>query len=304
MPNKIQSSRASASVIQLFKGSFELLKSGSDVHCPAPSPQAQSTGKVTTWGGSSCLKLYHSKRAFTNHAVDSHGVPRSATTSGAHICGRVHPFTKAFCGHQFKREDHLKRHQNRKDCAGFETKSSHLFGCKHVFADGKICGRSFKKKVVFDRHLLSKSHGGLGARESASQKKDAEKKEAEEALCEEDDEAELERSLLAESEEERMEVAKYGDKTKFPISRIQVPKKISSDVDRMAKVRLAMGWNKTFLAQRKARCDRKRKLPIFNETDIKQVVQTNVFKVKRNVSKEVQVLPEVLDEEVDDPMPV
>ena len=298
MPNKTQSSRASASVIKLFKRSSELLKSGSDVRCPVPSPQAQSTGKVTTWGGSACLKLYHSKRAFTNHAVDSHGVPRSATTSGTHICERVHPFTKVFCGHQFKREDHLKRHQGRKDCAGFATKSSHLFGCKHIFADGKICGRSFKKKGVFDRHLLSKTHGGLGARESASQKKDAEKKEAEED--EEDDEAELERSLLAESEEEKMEVAI----SRIPISRIQVPKKISSDADRRAKVRLAMGWNKTFLAQRKARCDRKRKFPIFKETNINQVVRTNVFKVKRNVSKEVQVLPEALDEEVDDPMPV
>ena len=293
MPNKIQSSRASASVIKLFKRSSELLKSGTDVRCPAPSPQAQSTGKVTTWGGSACLKLYHSKRAFTNHAVDSHGVPRSATTSGTHICERVHPFTKVFCGHQFKREDHLKRHQGRKDCAGFATKSSHLFGCKHIFADGKICGRSFKKKGVFDRHLLSKTHGGLGARESASQKKDAEKKEAEED--EEDDEAELERSLLAECEEEKMELA---------IPRIQVPKKISSDADRRAKVRDAMGWNKTISAQRKALCDRKRKFPIFKETNINQVVRTSVFKVKRNAFKEVQVLPEVLDEEVDDPMPV
>ena len=293
MPNKTQSSRAPASVIKLFKRSSELLKSGSDVRCPVPSPQAQSTGKVTTWGGSACLKLYHSKRAFTNHAVDSHGVPRSATTSGTHICERVHPFTQVFCGHQFKREDHLKRHQGRKDCAGFETKSSHLFGCKHIFADGKICGRSFKKKSVFDRHLLSKTHGGLGARESAFQKKNAEKKEAEED--EEDDEAELERSLLAECEEEKMELA---------IPRIQVPKKISPDVDRRAKVRDAMGWNKTISAQRKALCDRKRKFPIFKETNINQVVRTSVFKVKRNAFKEVQVLPEVLDEEVDDPMPV
>ena len=286
MPNKTQSSRASASVIKLFKRSSELLKSGSDVRCPVPSPQAQSTGKV---GGSACLKLYHSKRAFTNHAVDSHGVPRSATTSGTHICERVHPFTKVFCGHQFKREDHLKRHQGRKDCAGFATKSSHLFGCKHIFADGKICGRSFKKKSVFDRHLLSKTHGGLGARESAFQKKNAEKKEAEED--EEDDEAELERSLLAECEEEKMELA---------IPRIQVPKKISPDVDRRAKVRDAMGWNKTISAQRKALCDRKRKFSIFKETNINQVVRTSVFKVKRNAFKEVQVL----DEEVDDPMPI
>ena len=286
MPNKTQPSRASASVIKLFKRSSELLKNGSDVRCPVPSPQAQSTGKV---GGSACLKLYHSKRAFTNHAVDSHGVPRSATTSGTHICERVHPFTKVFCGHQFKREDHLKRHQGRKDCAGFATKSSHLFGCKHIFADGKICGRSFKKKSVFDRHLLSKTHGGLGARESASQKKNAEKNEAEED--EEDDEAELERSLLAECEEEKMELA---------IPRIQVPKKISPDVDRRAKVRDAMGWNKTISAQRKALCDRKRKFPIFKETNINQVVRTSVFKVKRNAFKEVQVL----DEEVDDPMPI
>ena len=286
MPNKTQPSRASASVIKLFKRSSELLKNGSDVRCPVPSPQAQSTGKV---GGSACLKLYHSKRAFTNHAVDSHGVPRSATTSGTHICERVHPFTKVFCGHQFKREDHLKRHQGRKDCAGFATKSSHLFGCKHIFADGKICGRSFKKKSVFDRHLLSKTHGGLGARESASQKKNAEKNEAEED--EEDDEAELERSLLAECEEEKMELA---------IPRIQVPKKISSDADRRAKVRDAMGWNKTISAQRKALCDRKRKFPIFKETNINQVVRTSVFKVKRNAFKEVQVL----DEEVDDPMPI
>ena len=286
MPNKTQPSRASASVIKLFKRSSELLKNGSDVRCPVPSPQAQSTGKV---GGSACLKLYHSKRAFTNHAVDSHGVPRSATTSGTHICERVHPFTKVFCGHQFKREDHLKRHQGRKDCAGFATKSSHLFGCKHIFADGKICGRSFKKKSVFDRHLLSKTHGGLGARESASQKKNAEKNEAEED--EEDDEAELERSLLAECEEEKMELA---------IPRIQVPKKISSDADRRAKVRDAMGWNKTISAQRKALCDRKRKFSIFKETNINQVVRTSVFKVKRNAFKEVQVL----DEEVDDPMPV
>ena len=286
MPNKTQPSRASASVIKLFKRSSELLKNGSDVRCPVPSPQAQSTGKV---GGSACLKLYHSKRAFTNHAVDSHGVPRSATTSGTHICERVHPFTKVFCGHQFKREDHLKRHQGRKDCAGFATKSSHLFGCKHIFADGKICGRSFKKKSVFDRHLLSKTHGGLGARESASQKKNAEKNEAEED--EEDDEAELERSLLAECEEEKMELA---------IPRIQVPKKISSDADRRAKVRDAMGWNKTISAQRKALCDRKRKFSIFKETNINQVVRTSVFKVKRNAFKEVQVL----DEEVDDPMPI
>ena len=286
MPNKTQSSRASASVIKLFKRSSELLKNGSDVRCPVPSPQAQSTGKV---GGSACLKLYHSKRAFTNHAVDSHGVPRSATTSGTHICERVHPFTKVFCGHQFKREDHLKRHQGRKDCAGFATKSSHLFGCKHIFADGKICGLSFKKKSVFDRHLLSKTHGGLGARESASQKKNAEKNEAEED--EEDDEAELERSLLAECEEEKMELA---------IPRIQVPKKISPDVDRRAKVRDAMGWNKTISAQRKALCDRKRKFSIFKETNINQVVRTSVFKVKRNAFKEVQVL----DEEVDDPMPI
>ena len=286
MPNKTQSSRASASVIKVFKRSSELLKNGSAVRCPVPSPQAQSTGKV---GGSACLKLYHSKRAFTNHAVDSHGVPRSATTSGTHICERVHPFTKVFCGHQFKREDHLKRHQGRKDCAGFATKSSHLFGCKHIFADGKICGLSFKKKSVFDRHLLSKTHGGLGARESASQKKNAEKNEAEED--EEDDEAELERSLLAECEEEKMELA---------IPRIQVPKKISPDVDRRAKVRDAMGWNKTISAQRKALCDRKRKFSIFKETNINQVVRTSVFKVKRNAFKEVQVL----DEEVDDPMPI
>ena len=286
MPNKTQSSRASASVIKLFKRSSELLKNGSDVRCPVPSPQAQSTGKV---GGSACLKLYHSKRAFTNHAVDSHGVPRSATTSGTHICERFHPFTKVFCGHQFRREDHLKRHQGRKDCAGVATKSPHLFGCKHIFADGKICGRSFKKKSVFDRHLLSKTHGGLGARESRSQKKNAEKNEAEED--EEDDEAELERSLLAECEEEKMELA---------IPRIQVPKKISPDVDRRAKVRDAMVWNKTISAQRKALYDRKRKFSIFKETNINQVVRTSVFKVKRNAFKEVQVL----DEEVDDPMPI
>ena len=298
MPNKTQSSRASASVIKLFKRSSELLKNGSDVRCPVPSPQAQSTGKV---GGSACLKLYHSKRAFTNHAVDSHGVPRSATTSGTHICERVHPFTKVFCGHQFKREDHLKRHQGRKDCAGFATKSSHLFGCKHIFADGKICGLSFKKKSVFDRHLLSKTHGGLGARESASQKKNAEKKEVEED--EEDDEAELERSLLAEIEEEKMEVAIpriEEEKMEIVIPRIQVPKKISPDVDRRAKVRDAMGWNKTISAQRKALCDRKRKFSIFKETNMNQVVRTSVFKVKRNAFKEVQVL----DEEVDDPMPI
>ena len=84
------------------------------------------------------------------------------------------------------------------------------------------------------------------------------------------------------------------------LSSIQVPKKISPDVDRRAKVRDAMGWNKTISAQRKALCDRKRKFSIFKETNINQVVRTSVFKVKRNVFKEVQVL----DEEVDDPMPI
>ena len=84
------------------------------------------------------------------------------------------------------------------------------------------------------------------------------------------------------------------------LSSIQVPKKISPDVDRRAKVRDAMGWNKTISAQRKALCDRKRKFSIFKETNINQVVRTSVFKVKRNAFKEVQVL----DEEVDDPMPI
>ena len=55
----------------------------------------------------------------------------------------------------------------------------------------------------------------------------------EDVVEEEDDEAELERSLAAESEEERKEVAKYGNKTKFPISRIL------SDYERIRAVNIA-----------------------------------------------------------------
>ena len=50
---------------------------------------------------------------------------------------------------------------------------------------------------------------------------------------EEEEEDELERSLFAESEEERKELAKFGNKTKFPMSRVL------SDYERIRAVNIA-----------------------------------------------------------------
>ena len=179
MPGKIIAPNASLSEIALFKKSFEDLKAGKRLSCPSPLPQAKAKGKVSKWGGSMCFKVYlpSHRGSFTSHAVESHGVPRSATTVGQYICEQLHPVTKKPCGYQFKRPDHLNRHKFGRDgkggkaCAANEMKSDHLLGCDYTFADGTVCGRSFKQTKLYDRHLLSKDHGGPGAREAASDKK-------------------------------------------------------------------------------------------------------------------------------------
>ena len=60
-----------------------------------------------------------------------------------------------------------------------------------------------------------------------------EEKEEEEEDEVEEEEDELERSLFAESEEERKELAKFGNKTKFPMSRVL------SDYERIRAVNIA-----------------------------------------------------------------
>ena len=87
--------------------------------------------------------------------------------TGAKKCFLSNPTTGVICGMKFDRDDHLLRHQRGEDCLAQRGKlvtPRHLKGCTFVFDDKRVCGKSFKQLKDYKRHMLSKSHGGPGAR--------------------------------------------------------------------------------------------------------------------------------------------
>ena len=175
MPRKVTVPEASPAEIEIFQRSFESLEKGNTLTCPSPLPQARNpNGKKSKWGGSKCFKLFlpSHRGAYTAHAMKAHGIPQSATTAGGWICDLRHPVTKIQCGYRFGREDHLKRHKSGKVCLAYVDKANHLIGCAQVFDDGRVCGRSFKQPKLYRRHLLSRDHGGPGARAVAAARKE------------------------------------------------------------------------------------------------------------------------------------
>ena len=308
MPNRIQASCASASVVEIFKVARESLRGGVDTRCPSPLPQARSKGKNDqSWSGSPCLKLYHSTHpgAFVNHAVLLHGVPRSELTSGQYICEKTHPVSKKLCGHRFKREDHLTRHQDGsdgdggRDCAAYEAKAIRTRGCDFVFASGIVCGLTFKKESQFVRHGQSKSHGGPGARAASATKGDVEKSNGKNTNID----SNLEASPASTKEEVRTredktkrigspeaEVRKVEDMTK----RIESLETVAKQREVRKRNKSAVGrWERLRGAHRKGR-----KRFLLRTVSFLQKKLEPSKKVSRNTFKEVV---EHLEEDVDDP---
>ena len=157
-------------VIALFQAAVRSLKEGRPVFCPHPRALSDHHLSQRTESGSwrVCKETQFKKpRYFYLHAARRHNIAYSALMTGAKKCFLSNPTTGVICGMKFDRDDHLLRHQRGGDCLAQRGKFAtprHLKGCTFVFDDKRVCGKSFKQLKDYKRHMLSKSHGGPGAR--------------------------------------------------------------------------------------------------------------------------------------------
>ena len=150
--------------VAAFQAAMIKLRNGHNTCCPFA--KFKSCLKETVPGSEAQPFKARNPWVLAYHGLMVHNIPYKFTTEGGLSCSSFDPTTKIVCGYRFKRLDKLEAHQKRRFCLGQSGKQEqHLsrVGCS-LFVKGKLCGKKFSNAKCLRRHLVSKMHGGRGAR--------------------------------------------------------------------------------------------------------------------------------------------
>ena len=155
----------------LFLATLSLHRDGADVVCPLSKYRSCEGPQLHGGKYSNQRKPFAASHPanLVYHGLMVHNFSYEWTTQGSLSCSKVDKSTNQTCGFRFDRDDHLERHQDAKYCLGREPRVEHekkLSGCT-LYVRGQICGKKTTTKTALRRHLLSKMHGGPGARAGA-----------------------------------------------------------------------------------------------------------------------------------------